>query len=162
MPLGLDKSIVVSHLIKTGEIVPGFAFALGDRPTGNDEGLTRWHLAEGGEDIPFIAVSEHPELVPQWMSDTHVRRLSNAEASAAVLRGLADRLAGDIEALYGLANMECAAVASAASSGNELGLVKAAPATVKPTPQIGILVREVVGMINQANSILPDEDRRSE
>ena len=69
VPKGLDKSLVVEHLIETGVVSGGGsscgrytpssgdlggargdggrALALGDQPLGNDEGLTRWH--RGGE-----------------------------------------------------------------------------------------------------------------
>ena len=86
VPKGLDKSLVVEHLIETGVVVGGSsrplppssgdlggargdggrALALGDQPLGNDEGLTRWHRGgEGGGgagagevvDIPFVSVS---------------------------------------------------------------------------------------------------------
>lgn len=166
MPAGLDKSRVVAHLIRVGDVVPGCALALGDRPAGNDEGLTRWHRAHKGAEIPFIAVSEHPALVPDWMADTHVRRLSNAEASAAVLHGLADRLValgdagswaqtvGDGSARASIGSdpgPEAEGSAGAAAAG------RAAKDVNIGDLNIGELVREIVREVNQGQRLTYDE-----
>jgi hypothetical protein len=143
---------VVAHLIKRGEVIPGSAVALGDRPAGNDEGLTRWHRADKGEQIPFIAVTEHPELVPDWMADTHVRRLSNAEASAAVLHGLADRLValgdGDCWAQMGGSGSVQASTGIGVSRKAD-GRGGAIAAIAVDDLDIGELVREIVRKVNQ-------------
>jgi hypothetical protein len=156
VPAGLDKSLVVSHLIRMGEVVPGFALALGDRPAGNDEGLTRWHRAPKGGQIPFISVSEHPSLVPEWMGDTHVWRLSNAEASAAVLHRLADRLvawgfAGSRGSLGEGGGGSVLAIMGSDDAGSTAdGCAGAKAAGAVEDLDIGELAREIVRAVNQA------------
>lgn len=133
-------------------MIPGYALALGDRPAGNDEGLTRWHRAHRGGEIPFIAVSEHPALVPEWMADTHVRRLSNDEASAAVLHTLADRLVamGDAGSRVQLGEEGSVRASRRSDEGRWAadGL------------DIGQLARDIVREVNQ-DVALSDEDRIS-
>lgn len=85
VPRGLDKSLVVAYLLQREVMKRNRGMALGDQPSGNDEGLTRWH--EGG--IPFVAVAERAAMVPDNLRTTHVTALSNEHASAAVLDSLA-------------------------------------------------------------------------
>ena len=98
VPKGLDKSLVVSHLLCEGVLVPGRTVALGDQPAGNDEGLTRWHHGGApGVDIPFVSVSERKSMVPERLQDCHLTVASNAEGSAILLDKLAEQLATDAE-----------------------------------------------------------------
>eukprot|EP00966_Prymnesium_polylepis_P063311 1469074-Prymnesium_polylepis.1 len=84
IPRGLSKALVVDYLLSKGELTAGRAIALGDSPSGNDEGLTRWHP----RGIPFVTVCAGTAAVPIGLSGCHVRTVSGAEASAAVLRKL--------------------------------------------------------------------------
>lgn len=83
VPPGVGKHAVIRYLLQTGEISPGRAIALGDRPCGNDEGLTRWHKT--GE-IPFVSVAENTSLVPDELRACHAG--GNDVGAAAVLRAL--------------------------------------------------------------------------
>jgi hypothetical protein len=89
VPSGLSKALVVDYLTTvTREVALGRALAIGDQPSGNDEGLTRWH----GVGLPFVSVAEHREMVPTHLADLHVTRVSNVVAAAAVLESLARAL----------------------------------------------------------------------
>ena len=70
VPHGLDKSLVVAHLLETGVAVAGRTVAFGDQPGGNDDGLTRWHR-HPEQDVPFISVSEHRSMVPEHLRECH-------------------------------------------------------------------------------------------
>ena len=95
VPRGLDKSLVVHHLLETGVITAGRAFALGDQPAGNDEGLARWHRHHE-IDIPFVSVSERVSMVPESLRECYLTAASNAEGSALLLGALADQLAHEL------------------------------------------------------------------
>ena len=88
VPRGVDKSLVVTHLLGADLLQPGRVVALGDQPAGNDEGLARWHRSSVC-DIPFVSVSERVDMVPSHLRDCHVTAASNAEGSALVLAALA-------------------------------------------------------------------------
>jgi len=109
VPHGLDKSLVVAHLLETGVAVAGRTVACGDQPGGNDDGLTRWHR-HPEQDVPFISVSEHRSMVPEHLRECHLTAASNAEGSALVLSALADRLDQDGETLTTTSEGLCALV----------------------------------------------------
>jgi len=98
------------YLLQRGEVAPGRALCLGDRPLGNDEGLAEWahpdawaRLPEGSASqlratadnecgpVPFISVAESLELVPAFLHAFHAG--ANAQGSAAVLIALCAWLA---------------------------------------------------------------------
>ena len=60
--------------------------AFGDRPAGNDKGLTTRH--EVG--VPFVSVCELPSEVPDTVKNYHVG--NNAKGSAAVIAELVKQL----------------------------------------------------------------------
>lgn len=90
VPAGLSKALVVEFLGETGtgELTRGRGLAIGDQPLGNDIGLTRQHDLG----LPFVSVSERADMVPAHLASCHVTRMSNADASCAVLSVLAKRL----------------------------------------------------------------------
>ena len=94
VPRGLNKSIVVRYLLASGLVSSGVAFALGDQPLGNDEGLTRWHR-NAEHDIPFVSVSERVDMVQEWLRECWITSCSNDSASAVLFSALAQYLTKD-------------------------------------------------------------------
>mmetsp|Transcript_37268 Transcript_37268/g.58239 ORF Transcript_37268/g.58239 Transcript_37268/m.58239 type:complete len:260 (+) Transcript_37268:118-897(+) len=92
LPKGVGKQRVVDFLLNSGKVKRGHTLCLGDRPTGNDKGLTLWHT----NGIPFVSVCENQAQVPGELLDLHVG--GNANGAASFLQTLVDTMRKEAKA----------------------------------------------------------------
>lgn len=88
---GLNKHLVLAYLLRSGVIARGRTLVIADSPSGNDEGLTKFH----NHGIPFISVCKDVHKVPKDLSSCHVG--GNAVGSSAALEVVAEWMKAEKE-----------------------------------------------------------------